>query len=112
MDPLLLELITIVVGMTIYFLPAIVANLRKATHEISIFWLNFFLGWTVICWIVLLVWTVAETDPQLIPEKLKTSFLGRYIVDKIDGIFRFVPDDKSKGRVQFRRTDTDMGLSD
>ena len=111
MDPLWIELITIVVGMAVYFLPAIVANRRGATHEISIFWLNFLLGWTVIFWIVLLVWTVAETDSQLIPERLKTSFLGRYIVETIDGIYRYMPDDKSKGRVQFRRADTDRRLS-
>ena len=109
---LLLYLVIILVGMAIYFLPAIVANRRKAKHEISIFWANFFLGWTVLGWFALLVWTVTETDPELIPEKLSKSFLGRSVIDVINRINRFVPDDKSKGRGQFRPTDSDRNFPD
>jgi hypothetical protein len=94
--------VLIALGMAVYFLPAILANRRKAKHEIGIFWVNFFLGWTVLGWFAVLVWTVAETAPELIPEKCSKSFLGRFVVDVIDRVNRFVPDDKSKGRVQFR----------
>ena len=94
--------VLIALGMAVYFLPAILANRRKAKHEIGIFWVNFFLGWTVLGWFAVLVWTVAETAPQLIPEKCSTSFLGRFVVDVIHRVNQFVPDDKSKGRVQFR----------
>ena len=96
------QALTTFLGIAIYFLPAIVANRRRATHEISIFWVNFFSGWTVLGWFAVLVWTVAETAPQLIPEKCSTSFLGRFVVDVIHRVNQFVPDDKSKGRVQFR----------
>lgn len=109
---LFLSFLIISVGMAIYFLPAIVANRRKARHEIGIFWVNFFLGWTVLGWFAVLVWTVAETDPELIPEKWSKSWLGRFVIDVISRVNRFVPDDKSKGRVQFRRTDSDVDFSD
>ena len=111
MEPLL-DFVIILVGIAIYFLPAIVANRRKAKHEISIFWVNFFLGWTVLGWFAVLVWTVAETDPGLIPEKWSKSLLGRFVIDVIDRFNRFVPDDKSKGRVQFRPTNSDTDFSD
>jgi uncharacterized membrane protein len=94
--------VLIALGMAVYFLPAILANRRKAKHESGIFWVNFFLGWTMLGWLAVLVWTVAETAPELIPEKCSKSFLGRFVVDVIDRVNRFVPDDKSKGRVQFR----------
>jgi len=97
-----LSFIVIALGMTAYFLPVIVANRCKAKHEISIFWVNLFLGWTVLGWFAVLVWTVAETAPEPIPEKCSKSFLGRFVIDVIDHVNKFVPDDKSKGRVQFR----------
>lgn len=39
-----------------YFFPAVVAFYRKKDNKISILLTNFFLGWTVIGWIVSLVW--------------------------------------------------------
>jgi len=106
-----LSFFLIALGIAVYFLPAIVANRRKAKHEISIFWVNFFLGWTVLGWFAVLVWTVAETDPDLIPEKCSKSFLGRFVIDVIDRVNKFVPDDKRKGRVQFR-AGSDKDFSD
>ena len=111
MEPVL-DFLIILAGIAIYFLPAIVANRRNAKHDISIFWMNFFFGWTVLGWLAILVWTVAETDPELIPEKLTKSFLGRSVINMINRIDRFVPDDKSKGRVQFRPTHSDRNFPD
>lgn len=39
-----------------YFLPSIIAMARSKRDTLAIFLLNFFLGWTVIGWIVALVW--------------------------------------------------------
>jgi hypothetical protein len=39
-----------------YFLPSIIALARSKRDTLAIFLLNFFLGWTVIGWIVALVW--------------------------------------------------------
>ena len=46
----------LVVATFVYFLPTIVALLREKYDKVSIFLLNFFLGWSVIGWIVALVW--------------------------------------------------------
>ena len=43
-------------GFVLYFLPTLVALLREKYDKLSIFLLNFFLGWSVIGWIVALIW--------------------------------------------------------
>jgi Superinfection immunity protein len=43
-------------GFVFYFLPSIVALARSKRDLLSIFLLNLFLGWTLIGWIVSLVW--------------------------------------------------------
>ena len=44
----------------LYFIPAIVG--RKKQDARAIFWLNFFLGWTVVGWVGTLVWALMN-DP-------------------------------------------------
>lgn len=41
-----------------YFIPAVVAHSRKKRNASAITALNFFLGWTVIGWVVALVWAM------------------------------------------------------
>jgi hypothetical protein len=43
-------------GFVFYFLPSIVALVRGKRDTLSICLLNLFLGWTLIGWIVALVW--------------------------------------------------------
>ncbi len=45
-----------------YFLPSIVAKSRKKVNTGSIFVLNLFLGWTLLGWVVALVWAVAKDN--------------------------------------------------
>jgi hypothetical protein len=47
----------------IHFLPTIVALLRHSRHTGAIFLINLFLGWTVIGWVVALVWA-ATSQPR------------------------------------------------
>ena len=44
-----------------YFLPSIVALARSKRDLLAIFLLNLFLGWSVIGWVVCLVWAL-KTD--------------------------------------------------
>ncbi len=44
----------------IHFLPTIVAALRNSRHLVAIFLLNLFLSWTVIGWIVALIWAITS----------------------------------------------------
>ncbi len=47
------------VGLCVYFLPAIVASQRRHPNTIGIFILNLFLGWSVVGWVASLVWAVS-----------------------------------------------------
>jgi hypothetical protein len=44
-----------------YFLPSIIALARSKRDILGIVLLNFFLGWTMIGWVVALVWAL-KTD--------------------------------------------------
>jgi len=46
-----------------YFLPSIIALARSKRDTLAIFLLNFFLGWSVIGWIVALVWAAKHDAP-------------------------------------------------
>jgi len=45
-----------------YFLPTIIAILRQKTNTGSIFALNFFLGWSLIGWVVALIWALSSDN--------------------------------------------------
>ena len=50
-----------------YWLPTLIALVRQTPSALGIAALNFFLGWTVIGWIMALVWALAaNTSPQVI----------------------------------------------
>jgi hypothetical protein len=46
-----------------YFLPSIIALARSKRDLLAIFLLNLFLGWSVIGWIVALVWAAKSDVP-------------------------------------------------
>ena len=48
-------------GCVMYFLPTLIAAIRSKTDVLTIFLVNFSLGWSVIGWIVCLVWAL-KTD--------------------------------------------------
>ena len=43
-------------GFFLYFLPTIVALVRERHDKLAIFLVNFFLGWSIIGWVISLVW--------------------------------------------------------
>jgi len=49
----------------IHFLPTFVAFVREHRHAVLILVLNVFFGWTIIGWLVLLIWASVgeEKDP-------------------------------------------------
>lgn len=49
------------IPLLMYFLPSIIALARSKRDLLAIFLLNLFLGWSVIGWIVALVWA-AKND--------------------------------------------------
>jgi hypothetical protein len=53
-------------GFVLYFLPAIVAFARNKRDAASILVLNIFLGWTMIGWVIALVWALKQDAPVAI----------------------------------------------
>ncbi len=52
------------VGIGVYFIPTIVAFRRDKSNKIPILVLNFFLGWSLIGWVVSLVWALSNSEKQ------------------------------------------------
>lgn len=46
-----------------YFLPSIIALVKSKRDTLAIFLLNLFLGWSVIGWVVALVWAAKNDVP-------------------------------------------------
>jgi hypothetical protein len=49
----------------IHFLPTIIAALRHSRHTMAIFLINLFFGWTVIGWIIALIWAITSEPKYL-----------------------------------------------
>jgi len=52
-------------GFVMYFLPSVIALVRSKRDTVAIVLLNFFLGWTLIGWVVALVWAVKNDVPAV-----------------------------------------------
>jgi hypothetical protein len=46
----------------LFFLPALIAFYRRHHNRLAIFVLNVFVGWTMILWIIPLVWACTKVD--------------------------------------------------
>ena len=53
-------------GFVMYFLPSIIAFARSKRDTSAIVLLNFFLGWTLIGWVVALVWAAKNDVPMVV----------------------------------------------
>ena len=53
-------------GFLMYFLPSILALARNKRDTLSIFLLNLFLGWSVIGWVIALVWALKVDVPYAV----------------------------------------------
>jgi hypothetical protein len=53
-------------GFVMYFLPSIIGLARNKRDITAIVLLNFFLGWTMIGWVVALVWAVKTDVPAVV----------------------------------------------
>lgn len=54
------------IGCALYFVPTICASSRDVAKSTGIIVLNIFLGWTVVGWVIALVWAVSgETKQQV-----------------------------------------------
>jgi len=54
-----------ILGLALYFVPTIVAIVRKVPNVGSVIIINFFLGWTLIGWIIALAMAAGSTQPRV-----------------------------------------------
>lgn len=54
-------------GVAFYFLPTIIGAARHKTNLVGIFLVNFLLGWSIIGWIVALVWAISTERFDQVP---------------------------------------------
>ncbi len=62
------------VWLIIYFIPGIIASIRRHRNSVPIGILNFFLGWTIIGWIATLAWAFSKDTKRgedVMSEKVK-----------------------------------------
>ena len=61
---LVVVLVVVLFGGGLYFLPTIIGFLRNKRNKMAILALNLFLGWTLVGWVLSMVWalTVEEGD--------------------------------------------------
>ena len=57
---LFFTLILAIIGIAIYFIPAIIAVLKGHRNALAIAVLNLLLGWTFLGWVIALVWAFTE----------------------------------------------------
>ena len=53
------------VGLLVYFVPFIVARSRAVNNVPQIFVLNLFLGWTLIGWVLALIWALKPVEKRV-----------------------------------------------
>lgn len=59
--------ILVIIIIALYFVPSLVAVLRRAKGTSGVVVLNLFLGWTFIGWVVALAWAAAAAPEVPIP---------------------------------------------
>ena len=56
----------IVIGLLLYFLPTFISLIRNVPHTGNVIAINFFLGWTLVFWVIALAMAV-RTRPEKVP---------------------------------------------
>ena len=54
----------ILILLLIYFIPTVIACYRKHGNMTAILLLNIFLGWTLIGWLIALIWSVTDNTKK------------------------------------------------
>ena len=57
-------IIVLVVSFVLYFLQSIIAWNSEKPNFLAIFVLNLFLGWTLVFWVLALVWSLYKTSEK------------------------------------------------
>jgi hypothetical protein len=55
-----MQIVIIIFALIVYFIPTLIAIGKK--HSMGIFVLNLFLGWTLLGWVIALIWSVSSPE--------------------------------------------------
>lgn len=58
-------IIIIIIFLGLYFTPSFIAHFRKHPNLVGIFVLNLLLGWTLIGWIIALIWSLLARSEEI-----------------------------------------------
>lgn len=76
MDFLIL-LVVFIGSLFLYFMPSLIAYNHNKTQKLPILLLNIFLGWTLLFWVICLVWACTEEKPTIknetVAQKMTTT---------------------------------------
>lgn len=61
-------------GLVFYFLPTFVAGARRSKNYFGVLFLNLFLGWTLLIWVVCFVWACVSKQHQAVSASSDTKF--------------------------------------
>ncbi len=50
------EILVVFAILTLYFIPIFIAIIRKNTNLVPVFLINFLFGWTLVGWVISLIW--------------------------------------------------------
>ena len=53
-----------IIGIALYFLPTIIAAVRRSKSILGIILLNIFAGWTFIGWVIALIWSLVGSTSK------------------------------------------------
>ncbi|HME60886.1 MAG TPA: superinfection immunity protein [Candidatus Binatia bacterium] len=70
--------IATILGILLYFLPTGIAIIRSTQRGVSIFLVNLLFGWTILGWIVALIWAVKEKPRIWVGDLSADSLLDYY----------------------------------
>ena len=76
MGAVLWALLLVLLVFLLYFTPAITAGLGHHPDSVAIVVLNFTLGWTLIGWIVAMVWACQPGVPQAAQDRENAAWLA------------------------------------
>jgi len=70
--------LAVILILSFYFLPFLIARTRRTEHSRGIFWVNLLFGWTILGWFAALIWAVAEkTMPEPPPPETSAEWFAQ-----------------------------------
>src|SRR3954470_12986235 len=74
---------TIIVCFLLYLLPTLIAAGRKSKRTAGVFVVNFFLGWTILGWIIALAWAAGSDKDEVKEKTVDKAHISASVADEL-----------------------------